>query len=425
MRLAWLKNSIFVFSLISLLAAGVWAEEIPYYFVTTAPTVLRNSQLQSPVTVPAGSVIRLDTAFLLANLGTATPTQDQVQRLLLNPGEASHGRIDAQRFYNIGSRRASHDYFFEVSVTRPDGQVSTGNMALQYYSRTGMLNLRRSDGVDPRTAQSSETAEQLQSLQDQNRTEAERCDACDAARLEPTRPIADIVHAIEGQSAAASPGANLWAQYQTFARDFTASHRNITRANAGRVKREYVRALIDRFGAATAGRMMTALTAFAEAPHRNGNDTQMAELAAVMKVVENRASSRYSRRSRTLRDIGVSTDTDARLTNILADWQFSAWNDRDNNLRKILSFSPDRSDNLTKRKMELSFEAQYLMNNGRVTFEGRLNDARVRHYHANYVTPNWARSSARINDATVVVNGTRVNLSRQRGARHLFYVGIQ
>jgi hypothetical protein len=148
-------------------------------------------------------------------------------------------------------------------------------------------------------------------------------------------------------------------------------------------------------------------------------------LAAIMKVVENRTNAKFSHRSRVLRDIGISESANPRITNILADWQFSAWNDRDNSLARILNFNPEKSDASTREKMRLSFEAQQKMQDSEITFVGGMNNTRVLHYHANYVTPNWARRSNRIDAALINVDGTTVNLSQQSGARHIFYSGVR
>lgn len=420
-----LTREFIVFIIIQIaLIAQASADSLAFSFVSPQTTILRTSDLTQPQSIPAGSVIRIDSEYLRQYLGTENPTQDQIQKLLLNPGEATRGRLVTQRFRNIGSRRSSADFFFDVSVVEPNGEIKTGSMALQYYYRSGFLSLRRSDGVDPSRDESPETAARRQELVDDNQqrpvnteAQAQVCVSCDQSRAgrNPVAPLTDIVR---------SADQSLWNDYQSFAREFTRQHPRITRANAGRMKREFVRGLIDRFGIERAAKMMEALTAFGEAPYRRDDNTQRAELAAIMKVVENRANSNYSHRSRTLRDIGVSVNTNALMTNILADSQFSAWNDRDNSLVHMLSFNPDRTDSGSRKRMRLAFESEQMMSSGRITFAGQMNDSRVRHYHANYVSPRWGRRSARIQNATVVVDGVNVNLSNQSGARHIFYVGL-
>jgi hypothetical protein len=90
----------------------------------------------------------------------------------------------------------------------------------------------------------------------------------------------------------------------------------------------------------------------------------------------------------------------------------------------MINFNPDTADLSTKRKMMLAFEAQRLMTAGEVQFLGRMNDSRMYHYHANYVNPNWDLASARVTAASVRVSGETINITSQRGARHIFYVGI-
>ena len=101
---------------------------------------------------------------------------------------------------------------------------------------------------------------------------------------------------------------------------------------------------------------IASLTGFGESPYRNSEATQIAEISAVLKVIENRATSNFRSNSRTLRDIGVSEKLEPRLSTLLADWQFSVWNDKDNRLVRMLNFNPDNADKLTSKKMALAFE---------------------------------------------------------------------
>jgi hypothetical protein len=346
-----------------------------------------------------------------------------MQRLLINPGEASRGRIVTESFYNSYTKRRSNDYFFPVTITTKSGEVKTGKIALNAYMRMGLVSLTRTDGADPRRFQSRQTTEQVQGLIDINKTEGQPCDSCDPV-VPPidSRPITELARAIE--TGYTTSGNDLWTKYTTYAREFTAANPNITRARAGHYKRMFIAGLVEKYGALEAGRILAPLTGFAEAPHRSSADTQVAEIAAVLRVIDNRARVNFRSNSRTLRDIGISESADARMSNILADWQFSAWNDRDNNLIRMINFNPDTADIGTKRKMMLAFDAQKMMDAGQVQFIGRMNDPRMYHYHANYVNPNWDRASARVAAATVRVNGETIDITRQRGARHIFYVGI-
>ena len=184
----------------------------------------------------------------------------------------------------------------------------------------------------------------------------------------------------------------------------------------------FIKKLIDTFGQEDAATILAALTGFAESPSRASSVSQVAEIAAVLKVIQNRANNNYRTNSRTLRDIGI-TNAIPRLSVILADWQFSAWNDRDNMLSRILNLNPESGDTESNRRVAMSFEAQQMMASGQVQFSGGMNNSRLMHYHANYVYPPWARSRAKVS-SIVVVNGVSVDLNAQRGARHLFYAGV-
>lgn len=430
--LMYLKHGRFLFSLFCfiqmLVSAPLCAQEadsnLPFVFINSQVIHLRDTNLGNPQIIEAGSRISIDSKFLLAHLGSETPSQEQVQRLLLNPGEVSKDQIVTQRFVDAYNKKVVNDYFFPVSIITKSGKIKSGKMAVHAYNRTGMLELKRTDGTDVAQFQSKETTEKMKSLVEQNRasTEAQAgCADCGTKTPAQSKALADIARNIDGQNNSSNP---LWAKYKDFAREFSASHKNISRSKSGLVKREFIKSLIEKFGEKDSGLMLAALTGFGEAPYRSSNATQIAEVAAVLKVIENRAESRFRSKSRTLRDIGVSETADARLTAILADWQFSAWNDRDNNLKRILSFNPDTSDEMTKRGLALSFEAQSMMQSGKVEFLGKMGDSKLQHYHANYVNPAWNKASNRVNTPTIKVDGIEIDLSKQKGARHVFYSGL-
>ena len=413
---------LFIFGLIFQLTyfSTAKAQELPFNYLNNKAIVLRSSDLSQPQVIDAGSTISIDPQYLQDNLGTATPTQEQVQRLLLNPGEASKGRIVTQEVRDFLTRQKINDYFFSVVVKDKSGIVKKGKMAFNSYFRTGKVELHRTDGEDPEKHQSAEITDRLRTFIDDNRNNTEArgdCKECrDARSSAPTQSLADIARALSDTQ--------LWNRYQSFAREFNAANPNITRGRAGYYKRLFVKSLIEKFGIPDATRIMKALTGFAESPHRSSEKTQIAEIAAIIKVIENRGNRRNGYNSRTLRDIGIDLDSNRELTAILADWQFSAWNDSDNNLVRILKFNPDRSDDLTKRKMMLAFESQDMMGSDRVKFEGKMSDPSLTHYHANYVNPSWDRASSRVQNPTIVVDGERIDLSKQYGSRHIFYVGI-
>ncbi|MEQ1722295.1 MAG: hypothetical protein ABL930_03910 [Pseudobdellovibrio sp.] len=402
---------------------SVQATDLPFSYSNTKSVHLRNNNLGSPQAIEAGAEITIDPKFLLEMLGSENPTQEQVQRLLLNPGEASKDKVVTQQFRDVNNGKPKNDYFFPVIVKTKTGETKAGKMAFSFYNRTGMLEIKRTDGADPTQFQSSQITAQLRDLIDQNKaTEAQSCQQCEAVSNKPTQSIADLARALESSSKDSSN--QLWAKYKEFTKEFTAAHRKIKKSDAGQMKRLYIKSLIDKFGQKDAATILAALTAFAEAPYRDNVNAQIAEMSAVLKVVDNRAKSGARGQSRTLKDIGLANGADPLLKAILADWQFSAWNDRDNNLLRILNYTPDRSDAMTNRKMAFAFESQRLMQDGKVEFMGKMNDPKLHHYHANYVNPNWDRAANRVTEPTIKVDGVPVDLSKQRGARHVFYAGL-
>jgi hypothetical protein len=387
------------------------ANNLPFQFKNNRKIVLRDSNLRAPTIIEGGAKISIDGQFLLKNLGTETPTQEQLQRFLLNPSEASKGRIVTESFINHYTNRRVNEYFFPVTLTTKTGEVRTGKMALNAYVRMGHVELKRDADADPTSSQTELT------------TEGQPCDNC-SSTVPPidTRPLSEVARSIENNYTTSTN--ELWNKYIAYAREFTTANPNITRALAGYYKRLFIQGLIERHGATEAGRILAPITGFGEAPNRSDVNTQVAEMAAVIRVMDNRAIVNFRKNSRTLRDIGVSESDSPLLTNILADSQFSVWNEGDSSLLRMINFNPDTADLSTKRKMMLAFEAQRLMTAGEVQFLGRMNDSRMYHYHANYANPNWDRASARVAAASVRVNDEIIDLTRQRGSRHIFYVGL-
>lgn len=398
---------------------------LPFSFKNNKTIHLRDNKLANPEIIEAGAQINIDTKFLLKHLGTEKPSQEQIQRLLLNPEEITKDKVVTQRFIDVTDNNPKNDYFFPVYIKTKSGQIKTGQMAVHAYNRTGMIELQRADGTDPSQFQSSEITARMNELISQNKSTTEAtaqvCTDCSEKNTQ-KQDLSDIAKALKIDSQTSTN--TLWNQYKNFAEDFSTKNGNISKARAGYYKRMYIKSMIEKFGEKDTGIILAALTGFGEAPHRNSNETQIAEIAAVVKVIGNRADNKFRNISRTLRDIGVSEKTDSRLTTILADWQFSTWNDKDNNLRRILNFNPATADNLTKRKMALSFEAQRMMQNGKVEFLGKMNDSKLHHYHASYVNPNWNKPSKKVSAPTIKVDGIEIDLSKQKGARHVFYTGI-
>lgn len=400
-------------------------------YTNTRTVRLRDKHLRNPVNVKKGSRISLDPEFLKKVFGTTTPTAEQIQQLMLNPEEASHGKVVTQSFKDTNTGQYKYDYFFPVIVVDEIGKMLKGQMALQAYFRSEFVEL---DGLtiaddNSRVAyQSPQTSDRVRSLIKQNRrvTEAAATDYCTTCSNNPRsgniQDLSNLKDVINTATTSTSTH-ELWIKFNDFAREFASNNKHISKSNAGRYKRLYIKSLIEKFGAKDAGIILTALTGYMESPHRQNIDVQIAEIAAVIKVIENRAQNRYKTKSKTLRDIGASQDLDARLSAILADWQFSAWNDKDNSLPRMLNYNPDTADTTTKRKLAMAFEAQKLMNEGNIEFIGKMNDSHLQHYHANYVSPSWSNSRKRV-EPKVKVNGVEIDLSKQRGAKHVFYAEI-
>jgi hypothetical protein len=244
------------------------AYNLPFQFENNRKIVLRDSNLRAPTIIEDGAKISIDGQFLLKNLGTETPTQEQLQRLLLNPGEASNGRIVIESFINHYTNRRVNEYFFPVTLTTKTGEVRTGKMALNAYVRMGNVELKRDDGDDPTRFQTERTTEQLKGLVEINRpTEGQPCDNCSStAPPIDTRPLSEVARSIESNYTTSTN--ELWNKYIAYAREFTTANPNITRARAGYYKRLFIQGLVERHGATEAGRILAPITGFAEAPNR-------------------------------------------------------------------------------------------------------------------------------------------------------------
>ena len=169
--------------------------ELPFNFINTKTLHLRNSNLGNPQIIEIGSKISIDPKFLIEHLGSATPTQEQVQRLLLNPGEISKDRVVTQQFTDSYTGKPTNDYFFPVIVETKSGKVKSGKMALHAYNRNGMVDLKRADGTDVTKYQSPEVTAQMKSLIDQNKsgTEAQSgCAGCTGTTQPPTQALAAV-----------------------------------------------------------------------------------------------------------------------------------------------------------------------------------------------------------------------------------------
>jgi hypothetical protein len=410
------KSSALAFCVAIFLSLFVKGDD--FTLVNKRSVYLRDQQLRNPIIVDKDSEIQLDAEFLKEYLGTSTPTAEQIQNLLLNPEQAKGAkgkRMVTQSAKDSYTGKDFSDYFFPVIVKTTDGKIRKGKMALQSYYRRGQAEAKPSSTGGPRLQ------ERATALREQNKpvtTEATTClESCSPPPNKQTDPLGQVAAAARRQST------TLMKKYEEFARDFSSKNK-ITRTNSPTKKAKFVKELVEKFGVHDAGLIMAALTGYGESPHRGDDKVQLAEIAAVLKVLENRTGSQFRSNSTTLRDIGINQNSDARLTNILSDQQFSVWNDFDNSLSEVLSYHPDKAGDLEKRRMSLAFRAQEMMRDGDIIFVGKMNEGNLYHYHANYVNPDWSEPKKRVAAPTVRVSGQDVNLGIQRGSRHIFYVGI-
>ena len=410
-------------------------QEPNFNFKNTRSIHLRDENLQNPQVIQKNAHISIDPEFLKEHLGQENPGIEKIQQLLLNPTEASKN-IVTETTTHANKKGAFSDYFFPVTIKTPNGETKKGKMALQAYHRNGQMEIKMTDGSDMNWKSNEEYNRQNEILKELNSsvTEAEHSAPCQNCKTDTLKFQVEQISGAIDHSANKIPG-TLFQKYQQFSRDFIKANGPITRRNAGHKKRLYIRTLIDNFGTDEASLILAALTGYGEAPTRNKPTDQIAEIAAVLKVIDNRARVNFRKRSSTLRDIHVTEDLNPRLTNILANSQFSVWNDFDNNLVRILNYNPDKADPASKRRMTLAFEAQQMMSHNEIEFIGKMNYNNLYHYHANYTTPNWAQTQKRIDSPTIRIRQTSPNGHQhsidvvlpspsKQGTRHIFYAGI-
>jgi hypothetical protein len=392
---------------------------------------VRDDRLQLKGRAKAGGKVTIDPKFLLKYFGTETPSIRQLRNLLFDPVSVSK-RISPRRYFDPDAKRYLYEYFFPIRVENPDGSVAEGQMALAATFRTG--NAKMNIPVEGQVPVITEDRETMAIIESRVKIVAEPpvarvCEECQKKRS--NGPLGDLAEDMAPLIDGAAEG--LWNEYVNFAREFSSRNSRAIQQRPHRLKKQFLSELVNRFGAERAGRIAQALTAFGEAPTRDHDAAQLAELAGVTRVIENRAKSGFRHDSRALRDIGLA-DADPRLSASLANWQFSVWNEGDNSLPRMLSFNPDIADPLTKRRMHLAFVAQGKMESGQIEFLGQMARPDVFHYHANYVWPGWSRAGNRVGQALIRVRDVRANgtiefvdvdLSRQPGARHIFYAGLR
>jgi hypothetical protein len=397
-------------------------------FNTKKAVYLRDSKYRNPQVIEKGAVVTIDPVFLRDVFGTLAPTNEQIEKLLLNPGEASDD-IVTHRFTDTYTKRSHADYFFPVVITTKNGEIKKGMLA-----RGSMIN---ADIVDMPYESNDLKALQEQVADHTPEEGGKVCHDCMTRQLPPATVTIkkEAQKSVDIAKVAVTAEGDLFERYKKFAHDFqqSVSKKRLSMHNK---KVLFIKALLERFSAKDAGKIVAAITAFGEAPHRDNDQAQMAEVAAILKVIDNRASSAYYNSfynsSRTLSDAGISNKLDTHLTAALANSQFSVWNDTDNNLKAMLNFDPEKSDKLTYRRLSMAFEAQKKIENNEIEFLGNMASNKLVNYHANYVYPSWAgslknvrdpivRIKTRVNDEEVKV--ADVNLRNQSGSRHLFYMG--
>ncbi|MGE3387299.1 MAG: hypothetical protein AB7K41_11270 [Bdellovibrionales bacterium] len=411
--------------------------ENEFSFILKKSLNLRDENMKFQSSVRQTSKVAIDADFLKRTLGTHQPTDDQLREFFLNPSSVAPN-LEPKRYYDSRAKRWRYDQFVPVHVQNADGNVTSGQMALGAAYRMGAVKMNLPKGAQP-TAKEDER-EAMAAAENRRQQQLQKEDAETAARTCVTCSTTSTSNPLRKFEASAMSlnryqGGALWDEYTTFATEFRKKHKTrIGRYNNGTYKRLFLKKLIGKFGEAKAALILQAMTAFGEAPTRFDDDVQIGELAAVIKVINNRANnSYYSSESRILRDIGVQTSKDTRLSVILANSQFSAWNDGDNSLTAMLSFDPNKSDHLTKRRMAFAFAAQQMITENKIEFVGDMAKPDMHHYHANYVWPEWSSSRHRVQQPVVrivtSVDGEPqetidVDLSKQKGASHIFYAGV-
>lgn len=417
-------------------SASAAPAETGFSFTNTRSIHLRDENLKNPQVIAKNANISIDPEFLKLHLGRENPGIEKIQQLLLNPTEASKDIVTEAAMRTTG-RGAFSDYFFPVLIKGTNGEIKKGKMALQAYHRNGQMEIKMADGSEPKWDTSDpDRKRQYEILKELNSlsTEAGSTTTCTNCQSNSSAfEVQQIAGAIE-HSAKNAQG-SLYQKYQDFAREFLKQNGSATRRSAAVHKRRFVASLIQKFGDQEAALILAALTGFGEAPTRKKATDQIAEIASVLKVIDNRARVQFRKRSRTLKDIGVSANLNPLLTNILADSQFSVWNDYDNNLTRILNYNPDKADPESNRRMTLAFEAQEMMAHKEIEFIGKMNFDNLYHYHANYTTPNWADRRKRVEAPIVRIKQTHPNgqqqsvdvhlpAPKQNGTRHIFYAGV-
>lgn len=297
LKLLITKIGIVAFALLAINSAHA------FNFMNTSTIHLRDSQLQNPINIMPGSTITIDPTFLRQHLGTETPTPDQIQEFLLNPSNSAAGGLQTERFYVAGSNRPRNDYFVPIRVQSVDGKEYSGKTAFQYYMRNDQLII---DG-----AQINERRRML--------TEANTvCTNCTTVALNQVDSLRQVTAQIDRNGTASTHP--LYERYLKFARNFSSQFpknrhgRYVPRNQASAKRAEFVKSLIREFGIEDASKIIAVLTGFGEAPSRNNSSSiQIAEIAAVLKVIENRANKGHFMNSSLLRDIGVDKNASRRV----------------------------------------------------------------------------------------------------------------
>lgn len=391
--------------------------------------------------VPKGTELRLDSSFLRAHFGGA-PDAEDVQALIRNP--EAYG-LRAERIYVPSTRRYESHYLYPVEFTNARGTPMKGFVALHFADL--LRKIQYAPSVSPKRVDPPSLA--APSLAPDSAQECAREIAESGLHAGTSSDIRDLLAHIEEEQ---QETRNLWAEYEDFARRFYRNHGHKAHKGmdpeweARNLRAQYLKDLIEEFGQEKASLMLAAVTAWGEAGRREKKNEQLADLAAVLKVIENRASTKFSSNrgaESLLASLGIpKSEQNERLKAILARLQFSVWNlpnlpkkDQVNpSLVQILGFNPDSGHGPSVEKMRLAFEAQEKMGSGKIRFRGAFGNPDVRHYLADYFEARtaWASQNPDKKIADPIVRVTNddgsaedVNVNDFRTPKHLFYGGLR
>jgi hypothetical protein len=397
----------------------------------------------------AGEKIRLAPEFLQAHFGSDKASPAQVRELLVNPEKFTGFRQNS--FYAPNARRDVTDWLYPVEIKRGD-KVIKAKMALRTNIKFNDLKpdcaKEERDRSVPAVREANREAVK-ETVKETARTEAvvslpEPCTKCSTAQRIGgfNKWGAELTKELDEDSP--------WDDYSDYARAFTEKYekqlgllkseradceRERTRLRkehgtcmrersdcgslkypavcsladrrARNLKSAYVGGMVDRHGTKRAAKILELVTAFGETVNRADVGVQIADIAGVLKVIENRQATRYWGNSKAsiLEENGIDPEEDPRLRVILANRQFSAWNDNNNMLPRMLEFNPSTSDFDSRRRMSLAFVTARKIERNQISYLGGLNSPSVVHYHSTWVSkPDEWTGAVRLPQAMVQIS---------------------